>query len=636
MFERVQRAWRAFRAPAVAPAGRRGFAGAQNTRLTLSLPGYSNAINADLDTALTTLRARARHLCQNHEYGRRFLSMVATNLIGAYGPTLQVRAKNVPTKVGTVPSLDIPGNAAIEAHWARFGRSADLAGRSTLTQLLRVAVKAVARDGEAIVRKVTNRRAPYGLQLQLLEADRLDESINKLLANGNMIRQGVEIDSALRPVAYWLKTWHPGESYGGKLKIDVERVPANEIYHLFVPERAEQVRGYSWMHAVLMRAAMLQGYEEAAIIAARVGAAKMGIFTAGENADAVPKTDLGEEDPATGGISMSAEPGEFIDLTGHPGVDLKTWDPDYPHENFDSFVKTCLRGMASGLDVDYSTLSNDLEGVNYSSIRAGTIETREMWITLQEWLIDSFLLPLYRDWLEAALPLGAITFESGSRLSAERLGKFADAGTFQGRRWDWVDPLKDAQASQALIDARLASRRQIAAAQGRAIEDILDELAEEEALMKASGLEAAPQKPAAPAQPSDEDKAKADDLEERRVRAAERAAEAPRVVINNLPPQPTQVSVEAPQVRVEPTVINLPAPIVNVEAPQVNLEATIEPAEVRIEPGQAPIVNVSAPIVNVDVQPEIEVEATLRQQNSVTVHERNSAGDLIKSTTEYN
>jgi lambda family phage portal protein len=593
MFERVQRAWRAFRAPAVAPA-RRGFAGAQNTRLTLSLPGYSNAINADLDVALTTLRARARHLCQNHEYGRRFLSMVATNLVGAYGPTLQVRAKNVPSKAGALPTLDIPGNAAIEAHWARFGRTADLSGRSTLTQLLRVAVKAVARDGEAIFRKVTSRRAPYGLQLQLLEADRLDESINKLLSNGNMIRQGVEVDSTLRPVAYWIKTWHPGDSYGGKLKVDVERVPASEIYHLFVPERAEQVRGYSWMHAVLMRAAMLQGYEEAAIIAARVGAAKMGIFTAGENADAVPKTDLGEEDAATGGISMSAEPGEFIDLTGHPGVDLKTWDPDYPHENFDSFVKTCLRGMASGLDVDYATLSNDLEGVNYSSIRAGSIETREMWITLQEWLIDSFLLPLYRDWLEAALPLGAITFESGSRLSAERLGKFADAASFQGRRWDWVDPLKDAQASQALIDARLASRRQIAAAQGRAIEDVITELAEEEAMMKAAGIDTAPMKPAAPPPPpDDEEKAKADELEERRVRAAERAAEAPRVIINNLPAPPTQVTVEAPQVRVEPAVINnhLPEPSITVEAvmpqtaaPQVDVHLPAEgPREQLIE-----------------------------------------------------
>lgn len=256
MLERFQRAWRAFRqAPRL--VGRRSFSGAQMGRLALSLPGYSNSINADLDGSLAILRARARNLCANHEYGRRFLSMVAVNLIGAYGPTLQVRATNLPANPRQPPVLDKPANGAVETHWARFGKTCDVAGRSTLNQLLRVAVKAVARDGEALFRKVYDKRAPYGLQLQMLEADRLDEGLNKLLANGNMIRMGVEVDTTLRPVAYWLKTWHPGESYGGANRTDTERVPADQIYHLYVPERAEQVRGYTWMHAVLMRSSML-------------------------------------------------------------------------------------------------------------------------------------------------------------------------------------------------------------------------------------------------------------------------------------------------------------------------------------------------------------------------------------------
>jgi len=52
-------------------------------------------------------------------------------------------------------------------------------------------------------------------------------------------------------------------------------VPASDVFHLFVPERAEQLRGYTWLHAVLMRAQMLQGYEEAALVAARVGATRL-------------------------------------------------------------------------------------------------------------------------------------------------------------------------------------------------------------------------------------------------------------------------------------------------------------------------------------------------------------------------
>lgn len=485
------------------------FSGAQIGRLTASLPGFSNSINSDLDGSLVILRARARNLCANHEYGRRFLSMVATNVVGAYGPTLQVRAYNAGRRGEA--QLDKPANAALEMHWKRWGKRCDITQMMTLPQFLRVAMKSVARDGEVLIRKVRRRDLPYGIALQMLEIDRLDESINITLAGGNIIRQGVEIDSLQRRVAYYVRKNHPGDRYATNPKNEVERVPADEIFHLFVPERAEQVRGYTWMHAVLMRSQMLQGYEEAALVAARVGAAKMGVFTAGADGDGSDLSDLGEKQ-TDNSLQMSAEAGEFVDLTKHPGVSLESWNPEYPRGEFAAFVQQCLRGIAAGLDVDYATLANDLSSVNYSSIRAGTIETREMWILLQEFLIDSFLVPLYREWLAAALPLGAITFDSGSRLPAERLEKFADAGGFVGRRWPWVDPLKDAQASQQLIDSGLASRTEIAASQGRDFADIVDELAAEKQLMDAAGLIPAAPKPAATA-PVMEDEKEDDDEE---------------------------------------------------------------------------------------------------------------------------
>jgi len=46
-------------------------------------------------------------------------------------------------------------------------------------------------------------------------------------------------------------------------------------------------------------------------------------------------------------------------------------DSDYPHQMYSAFVKAHLQGIASGLGISYHALANDLEGVNYSSIRAG-------------------------------------------------------------------------------------------------------------------------------------------------------------------------------------------------------------------------------------------------------------------------
>lgn len=480
---RVLRQWNEERrlARALADRARRGqrdsgFAGAAINRLTMSLAQWSGAVNADLDSALAVLRARARSLCANNEWGRRFLSLVAVNMIGATGPTLQVRAK---TSSG---ALDKAANDAIESHWTRWGRSAEITGRMSLARLLQVVAKSVARDGEALVRIVRDRRLPYGMGLQLLEADRLDETLNARLPNGNAIRMGVEVDSALRPLAYHVLTAHPGENWGSGPR-QYDRIDAREIYHVYLPERAEQVRGYTWLHAVLTRAAMTGGYEEAAIIAARVGASKMGVFKRSEEASPdTLKTIADGQDATTGALQMNAEPGEFVELP--VGYELQSWDPEYPHANFEAFLKQCLRGLATGVDVATHNLSGDMTGVNYSSARIAEMAEREVWTLLQQWLIDALLLPLFRDWLASALLRSEITFEAtGKALPAERLDKFADAAKFQGRRWAWVDPLNEAQAAQVRLENGLDSRTAIVAASGREFDDVIDELAQEAAML---------------------------------------------------------------------------------------------------------------------------------------------------------
>ena len=104
------------------------------------------------------------------------------------------------------------------------------------------------------------------------------------------------------------------------------------------------------------------------------------------------------------------------------------------------------------------------------------LEEREASMETQQWLIDAFLYPVYMDWLKMALGLGAIVMENGSALPAIKYEKFS-AHTWQGRRWPWVDPLKDINASIAAIENGLDSPQRIAGQQGRDVEDILDDIA---------------------------------------------------------------------------------------------------------------------------------------------------------------
>lgn len=299
-----------------------GFAGGVVSRLTASMNTWSGALNLDLDSSLIIMRARGRQLAQSNEYGRRFLSLVATNIVGHTGPTLQVRAYkdqlNPNPKVQ--PSLDKAANDAIEIHWQRWGKTCDIGGRLPFPQMLRVIAKSVARDGETLVKIIRDRKLPYGIALQLLEADRLAENINLLLPTGGAIRQGVEMDSTGRPVAYWVRKTHPGERFGAGL-IGAERISASDMIHVYLPERAEQVRGYTWFHAIIQRAMQLGGYNDSAVVAARIGASKVMTL---ERAEEAPDATASMADGQVGGaFQMNAEPGEILELP--PGYKTGNW-----------------------------------------------------------------------------------------------------------------------------------------------------------------------------------------------------------------------------------------------------------------------------------------------------------------------
>lgn len=478
-----------------------GFAGGAINRLTASLASWSGSINADNDLALPVLRARARSLAANNEHGKRFLSLVARNIVGRNNPRLQVRAMMNQRDPNKPTVLDKAANDAIEVHFERWGRTADISGRhKSLYALSRTIVKAVARDGEALVRKVRNRQLPYGFALQLLESDRLDDTINQKLNNGNTIRQGVEVDPVGRAVACYVKTAHPGENYAFAVN-HVERVPASDIIHLYLPERAEQVRGVTWLHAVIVRASIIHKFEEAAVIAAQIGASKVAALERSEDSTdggALGMADGTHNGTASGIPQMNVEAGEMFELP--PGYKLSSWNPDYPHQNFDSFLKACLRGLAAGLDVAAHNLTGDLADVNFSTGRIGENAERDSWMILQDWFIDSFCMPVYEEWLGIALLNGAITFEiSGKSLPADKFAKFFNASGFQGRRWQGIDPVKEAEGDKIRLENRLTSRTRLAAEQGDEFEDILGELEQESAAIEAAGL--APPVPAAPPPP---------------------------------------------------------------------------------------------------------------------------------------
>lgn len=464
--------------------GKRYFDAAVANRLTanFTLSGASSDQAARM--SLDKIRVRSRDLARNSDYAKRYLRMVMTNVVGPDG--FMVKAGVVDTN----GAADIVANKAIaDAFWMwSTKRYCDVTGRLSFPGMCRLIARTIARDGEVLVQRVRDRFLnPFGYALRIIDIDRLDTNFSGTLTNGNRVSMGVELDPYGRAVAYHLFSEHPNDMAGSRLGTQKrERVPADELFHIYEQLEPEQTRGIPPMHTAMLRLHHIKGFEEATVIAARIGASKMGFFTAPEGAPADGDPSLLAEKDADGNFAQSAEPGVLDVLPA--GYGFESFNPDYPQATYDPFMKRNLQGVASGFEVAYHHLSGDLEGVNFSSIRAGTLEEREVWKTLQNFFIESFLTPLGSEFISRALLMGAITLPSGKSLPVAKLDKF-DSLTWRGRRWAWVDPKSDILALKEELALGISSRTEVAAERGKDIADVWAETKEEEDLAAKIGIE---------------------------------------------------------------------------------------------------------------------------------------------------
>lgn len=459
------------------PSGkiRRAFQAAKRDRLSADWLSSGEDINLELRHALQIIRSRARELEQNSNTARRFLSLCETHIVGPQGFLLQVKGKQRNGK------LDDKRNRVINDAWWDWMRPGvgEITGRLSGPAWQRLAARTAARDGEVLIRMhdvQPTLENPYGFVVEMLDPARLDERYNDDLPDGRRVRLGVEMDRSGRPVAYHLKT---GETTMYATSYTHERVPAEDLIHFFVADRPEQVRGVSWMASAMMNIHMMGAYQDAAVTAARWGAAKMGFFEAPEGGG---PGDLATDKDGRDFIT-EAEPGEFEVVP--EGYRFVSHDPKYPHENYDPFVRTTNRDLSMGLGVSYHSMTGDLSDVNYGSMRGGALEEREGWQVRQDAISDTILSRVYVRWLSAAAFNRALGL--GTMGQDEIIGRFRHH-LWQGRRWPWVDPKKDIETAIMAIRARLRSPQQVAAELGVDIEDVLDQITDFNDMLQAKGL----------------------------------------------------------------------------------------------------------------------------------------------------
>ncbi len=449
--------------------GRRHYQAAKQSDLTHGWAITPTSIDQILYTWLRPLRARSRDQIRNNDYAKRFIGLVKTHVVGPQGVIFQSHVKagqNEP---------DHEAGEVVESAWKDWNKrgNCDYYGRLSLNDIERLFMATVAGDGEILIHKVRgNRAGDYGLKLQMLDPELLDIHYRDELRNGHTVRFGIELDRNQRRVAYYIRDKDGDRFSNGERYV---RIRADRIIHEYIPEWVNQNRGIPWMASALLRMHHIGEYETSALVNAREGANKMGFYTKPED-DPV----MGG-DPAGHDLVQESVAGHWEELP--PGMEIQNYDPTYPSGEFGEFTKAQLRGVASGLGVSYHTLANDLEGVNYSSARVGTLEDRDIWKSLQNWLIDVFCQPIFEEWLQTALVRGMLGRYGPA--DYERLA----AVNWQPRRWQWVDPQKEIVAHEKSVALGVRSRSEIIREMGRDPEDVWLEIKHEQERMKALGIE---------------------------------------------------------------------------------------------------------------------------------------------------
>ena len=421
-------------------------------------PSLGTSADAAGELEWSRIRDRARDLTRNNAIARRAVDVKVRHTIGT-GITAEVPS-------GRVRSL-----------WEQFLEECDLDRVHDLHGMLGLSEACRFEAGECLIRfyepgplEVSDLEngSPIPLKMRILEPDYLDTSrdtyggrVRGDIAEGHEIKYGIEYDSFGRPVAYYLFPQHPGDRGSiarvGARGFDSERVPAEDVIHVFRRQRPGQSRGISDFAPVVMRLRDLDDFADAHIVAKKTAACLVGVLTT-------------PEDLSASALGVQEEQGDLTKERLHPATFYRarlgesiTFSAPPPMHDYEQFMKITQREIASGLNIPYELLSNDRADVNYTSMRGGLIDFRKT-VLGDQWL-------LY-------IPRVCRAIEKRFRLALERRtpGLGARTGAFEWTppKFELMDPLKETQADLESVLAAFEPLEEIQRQRGWSQDDIFE------------------------------------------------------------------------------------------------------------------------------------------------------------------
>lgn len=408
------------------------------------------------------VRERARYeILENNCYAKGIVLTLANDTIGT-GPRLQVRTD------------DSDVNNQIEK---RFKEWCACVGMADKLHSMRVA-KAV--DGETFAHFTTNDRLLHAVKLDFLvsEADHFSSPIDK--AFDARIDDGIEYDEAGNPIGYYRRKSHPGGDFSFIDPLSSERLPADQVIHLYRCDRPGQLRGMSEFVTALSIFAQLRSWTQSELDAARFAASQNAVMRT--TASAISEPDDVE--------ALDAIPFERNGaLTLPKGWDITQLKSEHPGPQSESFERRRVREIARCVNMSLIIALGDSTDANYASGRLDhQVYFRSIGVERAYW-VRACLDRIFMAWLkEAVLIPGYLPDMVNIDDQQVLIREVARNSVLPPHEWFWdgfdhVDPMKEAAADQISLTMHTTTLAQLYGAQGKDWEAELRQRAKEIKLM---------------------------------------------------------------------------------------------------------------------------------------------------------
>lgn len=435
--------------------------GGQSGRLTSGWAAGRTSADSEIALAGGMLRDRMRDLVRNNGLAGQAVQVLVNNFVGS---GIRPRAKGSSKRA----------NKKVDKLWAIWSAQCDRHGHTNFEGLLALAVREMVEGGEvfAVRRRLPAKPGRVPLEIELYEADHLDDGRARLSGVFAEIRDGIEYDRSGRRNAYYLFPEHPGGPHRGivRTNYDSVRIPAGDVAHLFERQRLQN-RGVPWGTPALAALRDHGDWQVAEMVRKKTEACLVGIVIGDEEEGGSGGVNAVQD--ADGNVIESFRPGMLAYSRG--GKDVKFNTPA-SSAGVAEWNRVQLHLIAAGFRVPYALMTGDLSQANYSSNRAGLNEFRRM-IDLIQWtvIIPMFCAKIWEWFCDAAYTAGMID-------SPDVPCEWAPP------KFESVNPKQDAETDLLEVRAGFATRSQQIAKRGYDPIEVEEEMAEDNDRADKAGL----------------------------------------------------------------------------------------------------------------------------------------------------